>query len=53
MTIIEYEIIQYLGKNNSELVQWYGDLAIYEKKINVSDIDILIEFMKIINSEIK
>lgn len=48
-----FEIIQYLGKNNNELVQWYGDLAMYEKRIKISDADILIEFMKIINSEIK
>lgn len=48
-----YEIIQYLGENNSELVQWFGDLAIYEKKTNITDIDIFIEFIKIINSEIK
>lgn len=49
-----YEMIQDLGKLGcTELVEWCGDLAMYEKRLNVTTETIVKEWKKLVEKRTK
>ena len=48
-----FEKTQALGKAGSDLVSWFGDYAVYEKKFGVSDEQILEAYAELERSEIR